>query len=58
MEKKLLSDFCELYLYDTYALLRVYEGQHLDLQKNNWIRENYKAHFGNKNFVVISSLGS
>ncbi len=54
MEKKLLSDFCELYLYDTYSLLRVFENQHLDLKKNDWIRANYKAHFGKKPFVVIA----
>ncbi len=54
MEKKLLSDFCELYLYDTYSLLRVFENQHLNLEKNDWIRANYKAHFGSKPFVVIS----
>ncbi|MDN3723599.1 hypothetical protein QRD02_04335 [Aequorivita sp. SDUM287046] len=54
MEKKLLSDFCELYLYDSYSLLRVFENQHLDLKKNDWIRESYKEHFGNKPFVVIA----
>ncbi len=54
MEKKLISDFCELYLYDTYSLLRVFENQHLDLRKNDWIRENYNQHFGKKEFVVIS----
>src|SRR5690606_25934609 len=54
MEKKLLSDFCELYLYDTYSLLRVFENQHIDLKKNDWIRANYKEHFGNKPFVVIA----
>lgn len=54
MEKKHISDFCELYLYDHYALLRVFENQHLDLKKNDWIREKYKEHFGNKDFVVVA----
>lgn len=54
MEKKLLSDFCELYLYDTYSILRVFENQHIDTEKNDWIRANYKAHFGNRPFVVIA----
>jgi len=54
MEKKLHSDFCDLYLYDTYSLLRVFENQHLDLKKNDWIREQYKEHFGKKPFVVIA----
>ncbi len=54
MEKKLLSEFCELYLFENYSLLRVFENQHLDEEKNNWIRSNYKAHFGSKPFVVIA----
>jgi hypothetical protein len=54
MEKKLLSDFCELYLYDTYSILRVFENQHIDIEKNDWIRANYKAHFGKRPFVVIA----
>lgn len=54
MEKKLVSDFCELYLYDTYAILQVFENQHIDLAKNEWIRTKYKEHFGNKEFVVIA----
>ena len=54
MEKKLNSDFCELFLYDTYAILRVFENQHLDLEKNDWIRTKYREHFGNKEFVVIA----
>ncbi len=54
MENKLVSDFCELYLYDTYALLRIFEDQHLDIEKNNWIRQRYKEHFGAKEFVVVA----
>ncbi|MGB3342310.1 MAG: hypothetical protein WBA61_00225 [Aequorivita sp.] len=54
MEKKLISDFCELCLYENYAILRVYENQHLDLVKNDWIREKYREHFGNKEFVVVA----
>lgn len=54
MEKKLVSEFCELYLYDSYAILRVFENQHLDLKKNEWVRSKYKEHFGNKEFVVVA----
>lgn len=54
MEKKLISDFCELYLYENYSLLRVFENQHLDLEKNGWIRQQYIEHFGKKPFVVIA----
>lgn len=54
MSRKLISDFCELYLYDTYAILRVFENEHLDLKKNDWIRTQYKEHFGNKDFVVVA----
>lgn len=54
MEKRLASEFCELYLYDHYALLRVYENEHLDLKKNDWIRKNYREHFGSREFVVVA----
>ena len=54
MEKKFTSDFCELFLYDHYALLRVFENQHLDLGKNDWIRDRYKEHFKNQEFVVVA----
>lgn len=54
MGKKHVSDFCELYLYDTYAILRVFENEHLDLKKNDWIREKYSEHFGSKEFVVVA----
>lgn len=52
---KLVSDFCEIDLYDTDAILCVFEGQHLDLEKNDWIRSRYKEHFGNKEFVVVAN---
>lgn len=55
MGKKHVSDFCELDLYDTYAILCVFEGQHLDLEKNNWIRAKYDEHFGGKEFVVVAN---
>ncbi|QAA80711.1 hypothetical protein EI546_02750 [Aequorivita sp. H23M31] len=54
MEKKVVSDFCELYLYDDYAIVRIFENQHLDIKKNDWIRQQYKDHFGNKEFVVVA----
>lgn len=54
MEKKLASDFCELFLHENYAILRVFKNQYLDLEKNDWIRKQYKEHFGNREFVVVA----
>ncbi len=54
MEKKVSSDFCDLYLYDTYAILRVFKDEHLDREKNNWVRSQYKQQFGTREFVVIA----
>lgn len=54
MEKNVGCEFCELYLYDRYAIFRVFENEHLDLKKNDWVRQQYKNHFGKKEFVVIA----
>ncbi|MAT89503.1 MAG: hypothetical protein CMC35_02320 [Flavobacteriaceae bacterium] len=49
-----LTDFCELHLFDRYAILKTFENQLMDSKKVKALQKMFAAHFKASEFVLIS----